>query len=198
MNRVFLIGNLTKDPEVTTTTNDVVNCKFSVAVTRRYNSAGGGKDTDFFTIVCWRGLAENCGKYLRKGSKGANPVNFAFIPVNIIAGLVTGFLARRKMFSVWWKWIISMLIMAAVSIVSSAPIVVLVYGGVTGSGTSIITAAAMAAGANIWAAFFGTEGIFTVLDRIISFIICRLVIQVIPPRTLVKFGCGKNYIKEKK
>lgn len=69
MNRVFLIGNLTKDPEVTTTTNDVVNCKFSVAVTRRYNSAGGGKDTDFFTIVCWRGLAENCGKYLRKGSK---------------------------------------------------------------------------------------------------------------------------------
>ena len=69
MNRVFLIGNLTKDPVVTTTTNDVVNCKFSVAVTRRYNSAGGGKDTDFFTIVCWRGLAENCGKYLRKGSK---------------------------------------------------------------------------------------------------------------------------------
>ena len=69
MNRVFLIGNLTKDPEVTTTTNDVVNCKFSVAVTRRYNRAGGGKDTDFFTIVCWRGLAENCGKYLRKGSK---------------------------------------------------------------------------------------------------------------------------------
>lgn len=46
-----------------------------------------------------------------------------------------------------------MLIMAAVSIISAAPIVVLVYGGVTGSGTSIITAAAMAAGANIWAAF---------------------------------------------
>ena len=91
-----------------------------------------------------------------------------------------------------------MLIMAAVSIVSSAPIVVLVYGGVTGGGTSIITAAAMAAGANIWAAFFGTEGIFTVLDRVISFVICWLVIKVIPERTLVKFGCGSNYIKEKK
>ena len=128
----------------------------------------------------------------------ANPVNFAFIPVNILVGLVTGFLARKKMFSVWWKWILSMLIMAAVSIISAAPIVVLVYGGVTGSGTSIITAAAMAAGANIWAAFFGTEGIFTVLDRIISFVICWLVIKVIPPRTLVKFGCGSNYIKEKK
>lgn len=69
MNRVFLIGNLTKDPEVTVTTNDIVNCKFTVAVTRRYNSASGAKDTDFFSVVCWRGLAENCGKYLRKGSK---------------------------------------------------------------------------------------------------------------------------------
>ena len=128
----------------------------------------------------------------------ANPVNFAFIPVNVIAGLVTGFLARKQMFGVWWKWILSMLIMAAVSIISSAPIVVLVYGGVTGGGTSIITAAAMAAGANIWAAFFGTEGIFTVLDRVISFVICWLVIKVIPERTLVKFGCGSNYIKEKK
>ena len=69
---------------------------------------------------------------------------------------------------------------------------------VTGGGTSIITAAAMAAGANIWAAFFGTEGVFQVLDRIISFLICWAVIKVIPPRTLVKFGCGSNYIKEKK
>ena len=128
----------------------------------------------------------------------ANPVNFAFIPVNVIAGLVTGVLARKQMFSVWWKWLISMFVMAWVSIIVSAPIVVLVYGGVTGGGTSIITAAAMAAGANIWAAFFGTEGVFQVLDRIISFLICWAVIKVIPPRTLVKFGCGSNYIKEKK
>ena len=69
MNRVFLIGNLTRDPEVSTTANDVVNCRFTVAVTRRYNNASGAKETDFFTVVCWRGLAENCGKYLRKGSK---------------------------------------------------------------------------------------------------------------------------------
>lgn len=65
MNKVFLIGNLTKDPEVNVTSNDLVNCKFSVAVTRNFNK----KETDFFTIVCWRGLAENCGKYLRKGSR---------------------------------------------------------------------------------------------------------------------------------
>ena len=45
-------------------------------------------------------------------------------------------------------------------------------------------------------AFLGTEGIFTVLDRIISFVLCWMVIKVIPPRTLVKFGCGSNYIKK--
>ncbi len=65
MNRVFLIGNLTKDPEVAVVSNDLTNCKFSIAVTRRY----GAKETDYFTIVCWRAMAENCGKYLRKGSK---------------------------------------------------------------------------------------------------------------------------------
>lgn len=154
--------------------------------------------TIFAAMLCGPWVGAVAGGLTNIVTGIANPVNFAFIPVNVLAGLVTGFLARKKMFSVWWKWFIAMVIMAVVSIVSSAPIVVLVYGGVTGSGTSIITAAAMAAGANIWAAFFGTEGIFTVLDRIISFVICRLVIQVIPARTLVKFDCGKNYIKDKK
>jgi len=152
--------------------------------------------TIFAAMLCGPWVGAVAGGLTNIVTGIANPVNFAFIPVNVLAGLVTGFLARKKMFT-GWKWILSMLIMAAVSIISSAPIVVLVYGGVTGGGTSIITAAAMAAGANIWAAFFGTEGIFTVLDRVISFLICWMVIRVIPPRTLVKFGCGSNYIKEK-
>ena len=65
MNKVILIGNLTRDPEINITSSDITNCKFTLAVTRNYNK----RETDFFTIVCWRGLAENCGKYLRKGSK---------------------------------------------------------------------------------------------------------------------------------
>lgn len=65
MNKVVLIGNLTRDPEHTVTSNDFSNCKFTIAVTRNYNK----RETDFFSIVCWRGLADNCYKYLRKGSK---------------------------------------------------------------------------------------------------------------------------------
>ena len=154
--------------------------------------------TIFASMLCGPWVGAVTGGLANVVTGIANPVNFAFIPVNVIAGLVTGFLSRKQMFSVWWKWIISMLLMAAASIISSAPIVVLVFGGVTCGGTSLITAAAMAAGANIWAAFFGTEGIFTVLDRVISFLICWAVIKVIPARTLVKFGCGSNYIKENK
>lgn len=127
----------------------------------------------------------------------ANPVNFYFIPVNVIVGLVTGFLSRGNMFSKWWKWIISMVIMALASLISSAPIVVLVFGGVTGSGTSLLTATLMASGKSIWSSVISVELIFTVLDRIISYVICWLIIKVIPARTLVKYSCGEFYISKK-
>lgn len=153
--------------------------------------------TIFASLLCGPWVGAVAGGLTNVVTGIANPTNFAFIPVNIIAGLVTGFLARKNMFNKTWKWLLSMFIMAWVSIIVSAPIVVLVYGGVTGGGTSLITAAALAAGANIWAAFFGTEGVFRVLDRIISFLICWAVIKVIPTRNLIKFSLGELYIKKK-
>ena len=127
-----------------------------------------------------------------------NPVFFAFAIVNVVVGVVTGFLARYDYFSVWWKWIISMVLMALASLITAAPIVVMMFGGITGSGTSLITATLMAAGSNIWGAVISTELVFTILDRIISFGITFVIIRVIPVRTLVKFACGENYIKHKK
>lgn len=154
--------------------------------------------TIFASMLCGPWVGAVTGALTNVVTGIANPVNFAFLPINVIVGLLVGFLARKNMFGNWWKALISTVIMGAVSVITSAPIVVLVYGGVTGSGTSLITATAMAAGANIWTAVIGTEGVFTVLDRIISVAISMLVIKVIPPRTLVKFGCGSNYIKENK
>ena len=153
--------------------------------------------TIFASLLCGPWVGAVAGGLTNVVTGIANPTNFAFIPVNIIAGLVTGFLARKNMFNKTWKWLLSMFIMAWVSIIVSAPIVVLVYGGVTGGGTSLITAAALAAAANIWTAFFGTEGVFQVLDRIISFLICWAVIKVIPTRNLIKFSLGELYIKKK-
>ena len=71
MNKVILVGNLTRDPELTETPSGVAVCRFSIAVSRDYANADGTRETDFFNITVWRGRAENCGKYLKKGSKVA-------------------------------------------------------------------------------------------------------------------------------
>lgn len=69
MNRVILVGNLTKDPELVTTNNGVSLCRFTLAVGRRFSSNDGEREADFINIVVWRGQAENCYKYLKKGNK---------------------------------------------------------------------------------------------------------------------------------
>ena len=69
MNKVMLTGRLTKDPEFTTTANGISVCRFSLAVDRKFTNENGEKEADFINIVVWRGLAENCNKYLHKGNK---------------------------------------------------------------------------------------------------------------------------------
>lgn len=64
MNRIFLTGNLTKDPELKYTATGKAVCTFSIAVNRFF-----GKETDFFTVVAWNNSAENLCKYQGKGSK---------------------------------------------------------------------------------------------------------------------------------
>lgn len=68
MNKVYLIGNLVRDAEVSETPSGVTVCRFSIAVNR---NVGDEKKVDFFNIVAWNGLAETCGKYLAKGKKVA-------------------------------------------------------------------------------------------------------------------------------
>ena len=69
MNKVILIGNLARDPELSTTANGVNVCRFSVAVSRKYANAEGKREADFLNIVVWSNLADNCHKFLKKGNK---------------------------------------------------------------------------------------------------------------------------------
>lgn len=69
MNRIHLIGNLTRDPELSETPAGVAVCKFSIAVSRTYADQNGEKQTDFFNCTAWRGQAENIAKYCAKGNK---------------------------------------------------------------------------------------------------------------------------------
>ena len=69
MNKVILVGNLTRDPELITTNNGISLCRFTLAVQRKYSSNEGEREADFINIVVWRAAADNCYKYLKKGSK---------------------------------------------------------------------------------------------------------------------------------
>ena len=69
MNKVILVGNLTRDPELTETATGVAVCRFSIAVQRDYAGADGTREADFFNVIAWRGQAETCGRFLKKGSK---------------------------------------------------------------------------------------------------------------------------------
>lgn len=69
MNKVILIGNLTRDPETRTTTSGITCCAFSIAVNRRRTNADGNHEVDYFNVTAWRQLGELCMKYLSKGRK---------------------------------------------------------------------------------------------------------------------------------
>ena len=68
MNRVFLIGNLTRDPELSETNSGISVCRIGIAVNRR-RIGDGEPQTDFFNVTAWRGLADNVAKYCKKGNK---------------------------------------------------------------------------------------------------------------------------------
>ena len=67
LNRVVLIGRLTKDPELRYTTNSNATCNFTLAVDRNFKNAQGERETDFIPCVVYRQLAEFCANYLAKG-----------------------------------------------------------------------------------------------------------------------------------
>lgn len=67
LNRVILIGRLTRDPEMRYTPSGVAVTQFTLAVDRPFTSGGGEREADFIPIVVWRQLAEQCANYLRKG-----------------------------------------------------------------------------------------------------------------------------------
>lgn len=75
MNKVELLGRLTKDPELKATPNGVSVCRFTLAVTRRLNR----EESDFISCIAWRGTADFIAKYFKKGS-----------PIVLVGELQTG------------------------------------------------------------------------------------------------------------
>ena len=71
MNKVILMGRLTRDPELRYTSSNIPTASFSIAVDRTFTNQSGEREADFINIVVWRKQAENCKNYLTKGSQVA-------------------------------------------------------------------------------------------------------------------------------
>lgn len=71
MNKVFLIGRLTRDPELRYTGNNTAVASFAIAVNRNFTNQSGEREADFINIVVWRKQAENVKNYLTQGSQVA-------------------------------------------------------------------------------------------------------------------------------
>lgn len=69
MNKVILLGRLTKEPELKSTQNGISRCAFNLAVDRRFKNANGERETDFINCTAWRTTAEFISKYFRKGQR---------------------------------------------------------------------------------------------------------------------------------
>lgn len=69
MNKVYLIGNLTKDVDLAETPSGVNVARFTLAVSRSYTNANGDRDADFHNCIAWRNTGEHIARYCNKGDK---------------------------------------------------------------------------------------------------------------------------------
>ena len=69
MNKTVMVGYATMNATLSETSTGVKVSRFNIAVKRAYTSQDGERKTDFFPVVCWRGLAENVARYVHKGSR---------------------------------------------------------------------------------------------------------------------------------
>ena len=70
LNRIIIMGRLTRDPELRRTKGGNAVTSFALAVDRGFKSADGAKETDFIDVVAWRNTAEFAAKYFAKGRMG--------------------------------------------------------------------------------------------------------------------------------
>lgn len=68
INRVVLVGRLTKDPEVRYTSSNIAYARFTIAVNRTFAAQSGEREADFIQCIAWRKQAENLARFVRKGS----------------------------------------------------------------------------------------------------------------------------------
>ena len=123
-----------------------------------------------------------------------NPTSFPFAIVNMAIGFTAGYLSQKGMMNKIWKVIISGVIIAMITIITAAPIVVLMFGGASGTGSDTFTAVLLASGQEIWTAVFTQKIFVESFDKILSVVIAFWIVKRMSARYLSKQKHGSLYI----
>lgn len=125
------------------------------------------------------------------------PTAFGYAIVSMLVGFISGFLSRWRWYSNVVGVVIGCALLNVVSSVSAAVVTVFMFGGVTGAGTDLLTAAFVASGQALWDSVLTTNVISGTVNTIVNFAIAWIIVRRIPDRFLVKLNYGLPYIKKK-
>lgn len=118
----------------------------------------------------------------------------AFAPVAIVIGLVAGFCARVGWFRVWWKVVLAGLLIALAAAVVATPIRVLLFGGITASGSSFFIAYLLATGSQMVQSVFAVTFLTNVLDKVITVLIAWIIVLRLSRRYISRFPRAENVL----
>lgn len=144
----------------------------------------------------WIGMATGLITNILKGIY--DPFSFAFIPVQLLIGLVVGLLSIYGMMTKIWKVVVSGLILTLAVTLVSAPIQVIAFGGIAGNSSDALVAVLVASGQQLWTAVFSKTIIVEIVDKIITLLFAYLIVRRMTPRYLSKLNYGEIYIQKKR
>jgi energy-coupling factor transport system substrate-specific component len=113
-----------------------------------------------------------------------DPSAFPWWPVAAMIGLMAGFMAQWGFFKSWWRVVVTGFVIALTAAIVSTPIGVYLFGGITASGSSFITAYLLQTGTGVWEAVFSTNFLVEPVDKITTAMIVFAIILGLPKRTI--------------
>jgi energy-coupling factor transport system substrate-specific component len=125
-----------------------------------------------------------------------NPTTLAYIWLNILFGLLAGFLAKKGVFRSLWKTMVASIGFALIGGGLGSTITILMFGGLGAGATGAITGMLMTMGFSVQAGAFISELFADLLDKIPTMIIVFFILKSIPVRTLVKLPQGNLFIQQ--
>lgn len=124
------------------------------------------------------------------------PTLLPYTIIGVLFGILASFLAKKNMFSSFWKAIINGIVIAIIGTGIAVPITATIYGGFVGTGASVIVTTLMAAGWDVVPATFVSELSSELMDKLVCLIIIFFVLKSMPARFVVKLPNGKYFLKE--